>query len=87
MTYLQSECSHRRAGSVRRFNVGRVFALNNPPAVVVGAWQALHELGHRAVVPQPAPKAFAAAVQFTRAVVARLALHKAVFARPRQPVR
>ena len=33
-TRLQSgECSHRRPDSVRRFNVGRVLVLNNPPTL------------------------------------------------------
>jgi len=56
-----------------------MLVLNNPLAMVVGAGQALHELGHRAVRPQPAPHALAASVHFTRAVVARLALHEAIF--------
>jgi len=32
VTYLQGECKYRRADSARRFNVGRVLVLNNPPA-------------------------------------------------------
>ena len=32
MAYLQGECSYRHAGSLRRFNVGRVLVLNDPPA-------------------------------------------------------
>jgi len=32
MTYLRGICSHRRADSVGRFNVGRVLVVNNPPA-------------------------------------------------------
>jgi hypothetical protein len=30
MTYLQGECSRRRANSVRPFNVGQVLVLNDP---------------------------------------------------------
>ena len=35
MTHLQGECStsYRRADSVRRFNVGRVLLLINPPGI------------------------------------------------------
>ena len=31
LTYLQGECSYRRADSVRRFNVGGVLVLPPPP--------------------------------------------------------
>jgi len=30
MIYLRGECSYRRGGSVRRFNVGRVLVLDKP---------------------------------------------------------
>jgi len=33
MTHLDCEYSHRDADSVRRFNVGRVLVLKNPPAM------------------------------------------------------
>ena len=32
MTDLPGECSYRRADSDRRFNVGRLLVLSNPPA-------------------------------------------------------
>jgi len=32
MTNLECGCSHRRADSARRLNVGRVLNLNDPPA-------------------------------------------------------
>ena len=36
VTYIQDECSRRRAHSVRQFNVGLVHTLNEPPANGLG---------------------------------------------------
>ena len=41
MAYIEDECSYIRADSVRRFNVGRVRVLNNPPAFMEYTWEAM----------------------------------------------
>ena len=44
MTYLQHECTYRRADSALRFNVGRVLDLKNPPASPTGTSKKLWKL-------------------------------------------
>ena len=61
MAYFEGECSYRRLHLVRRFNVGRVLVLNNPPA------------SEAAVASASAVLALATAASATLAAVAALA--------------
>jgi len=46
MTHLQGACSYTHARRRRRFNVCRVFFLNNPPALWQSRWKAPSQPSH-----------------------------------------